>query len=107
MYTAYLGQPAVRFHCSATNDRGIAWSIDGFIRHSNELEARGIETMTGHMLHESNLTISSALRNNKTHIQCLARHLVKNYFITSDVAIFYVQGQLVQLTDSFCSLSIG
>ena len=107
MYTAYLDQPAVRFHCSATNDRGIAWSIDGFIRHSNELEAQGIEIMTSRMLHESNLTISSALKNNKTHIQCLARHLVKNYFITSDVAIFYVQGQLVQLTDSFCSLSIG
>ena len=107
MYTAYLGQPAVRFHCSATNDRGIAWKIDGFIRHSNELEARGIETKTSHVLHESNLTISSALKNNNTHIQCLARHLVKLQFITSDVAIFYVQGQLAQLTDSYCSLVIN
>ena len=107
MYTAYLGQPAVRFHCSAANDRGIAWKIDGFIRHSNELEAQGIETKTSRMFHESNLTISSALKNNNTHIQCLARHLVEHRFITSDVAIFYVQGQFAQLTDSFCSLVIN
>ena len=93
-YTAYLGQPPVRFHCSTANARSVAWSIDGFIRHG--LKARGIETMTNRMLHESNLTISSALKNNNTRIRCLARHLVESRLKASYEAIFYVQGQLAQ-----------
>ena len=95
-YTAYLGQPAVRFYCTTVNAHGVAWSVDGLIRHGNELEARGIKTMTNHLLLESNLTISSALENNNTHIRCLAQYLVEHRFITSEEVIFYVQGQLVQ-----------
>ena len=95
-YTAYLGESAVRFHCTTANARSVAWSIDGFIRHGNELEARGIKTMTSHTLLKSNLTISSVLENNNTHIQCLAHHLVEHRFIASDEAIFHVQGQLPQ-----------
>ena len=93
-YTAYLGQPAVRFQCTTVHARGVAWSIDGFIRHGNELEARVIKTMTSRTLLKSNLTISSVLENNNTHIHCLAHHLVEHRFITSDEAIFHVQGQL-------------
>lgn len=106
-YTAYLGQPRVRFHCSTANARGVAWSIDGFIRHGNELEARGIKTMTNHTLLESTLTISSVLENNNTHIQCLAQHLVEHRFIASDEAIFHVQGQLPPNTGSCCIISLS
>ena len=84
----------MRFHCTAANASSVAWSIDGLIRYGNELKVRGIATMTNHVLLESNLTISSALENNNTHLRCLARHHVDHRFISSDEAIFYIQGQL-------------
>ena len=92
-YTAYLGESAVRFHCTAVNARSVSWHIDGLILHGNELKARGIETMTNHTLLESILTISSTVENNNTRIRCLARHLVELRFVPSEEVVFYVQGQ--------------
>ena len=93
-YTAYLGQPALRFHCSTAIASSVVWSIDGFILHRNELEARGIEIITNYTLFDSNLTITSTTGNNNTRIRCLARHLVEHRFAASEEVIFYVQGQL-------------
>ena len=101
-YTAYLGQPDVKFHCFAVHARNVAWSIDGLIRHGNELKARGIETTTNHTLLESNLTISSTIENNNTRIRCLARHLVEHRFVPSEEVVFFVQGQQPKHTDSCC-----
>ena len=101
-YTAYLGQPDVRFHCSVTNLSGISWEIDGYLRPGNELAARGIGVVTNYTLRESNLTISSTTENNNTRIRCLTLMLIGNHlnFLPSDVVIFHVQGQLANLTDS-------
>ena len=103
-YTAYLGESAVKFHCTTVNAGSVAWSIDGFIRHGNELKARGIETMTNHTLLESILTISSTVENNNTHIRCLARHLVETQFVPSEEVVFFVQGQWPKHTDSCIQL---
>ena len=105
-YTAYLGQPDVRFHCFTVNARSVAWHIDGLILHGNELKARGIETTTNHTLLESNLTISSSVENNNTHIRCLARHQVEPRFIPSEEVVFSVQGQWPKYTDSCCSVMV-
>ena len=105
-YTAYLGQPAVRFNCFTVNARSVAWHIDGLILHGNELKARGIETTTNHTLLESNLTISSTIENNNTHIRCLARHLVEPRFIPSEEVVFFVQGQWPKYTGSCCSVMV-
>ena len=94
-YTAYLGQPAVRFHCSVANARSVAWSIDGDIRQVDWLETRGIETVTGLNPLESSLTISSTIVNNNTRILCLARHFVGFEYEESVEVTFQVQGQLV------------
>ena len=96
-YTAYLGQvPAVRFHCSAVNASGVAWSINGDIRQLDWLEDRGIETVTGpNGSLESTLIISSRVVNNNTRILCLARRIGSFAYKESVEATFQVQGQLV------------
>ena len=102
-YTAYLGQPDVRFHCSAVNASDFVWRIDGVSRSTNELAARGIGIVTNNTHYESTLTISSTTENNKTHIQCLTQIEKRNtlyFYIPSDKVVFQVQGQLANLTDS-------
>ena len=103
-YTAYLGQPDVKFHCSVTNVSRISlvWEIDGYLRPANELAARGIGVVTNHTLHESNLTISSTTENNNTRIRCAILTRIGNHLdiLPSDAVIFHVQGQLANLTDS-------
>ena len=94
-YTAYLGQPAVSFNCSAANARSVAWSIDGDIRQLDWLGDRGIEIVTGINPLESSLIISSTVVNNNTRIVCLARHFVGFYYEESVEVTFRVQGQLV------------
>ena len=94
-YTAYLGQPAVRFNCSAANARSVAWSIDGDIRQVDWLETRGIETVTGLNHLESSLIITSTVVNDNTSILCLARHFVGFDYEESVEVTFRVQGQLV------------
>ena len=96
-YTAYLGQPAVRFNCSVANASSVAWSIDGDIRQIDWLEARGIETVTGLNPLESSLIISSTVVNNNTRILCLARHFVGFDYEESVEVTFRVQGQLVAI----------
>ena len=105
-YTAYLGQPPVRFHCSVTNARSLVWNINDFTLQRDELEARGIEAMTNHALLESNLTISSTVENNNSRIRCLARHLVEHRFVASEEVKFHVQGQQPKHTDSCCSVMV-
>jgi len=95
-YTAYLGQPAVRFHCSVGNASGVAWSIDGDIRQFDWLEDRGIETVTGQNSLESTLIISSRVVNNNTRILCLARRSGSFAYKESVEATFRVQGRLGQ-----------
>ena len=104
-YTAYLGQPPVRFHCSVANARSVVWNINDLTLQRNELEARGIETMTNHALLESNLTISSTVENNNSRIRCLVRHLVEHRFVASEEVIFHVQGQQPKYTDT-CSVMV-
>ena len=94
-YTAYLGQPDVRFHCSAANARSVAWSINGDIRQVDWLAARGIETVTGPNPLESSLIISSTIKNDNTSILCLARHFLGFDYERSVEVTFQVQGQLV------------
>ena len=95
-YTAYLGQPAVRFNCSAVNARNVAWSIDGDIRQVDWLAARGIETVTGLNFLESSLIIKSTTAlNNNTRILCLARRSGSFAYEESVEVTFRVQGQLV------------
>ena len=94
-YTAYLGQPAVRFHCSVANARSVAWSIDGDIRQVDWLGARGIKTVTGPKPLESSLIISSTVVNDNTSILCLARHFEGFEYEESVEVTFQVQGQLV------------
>ena len=105
-YTAYLNQPAVRFHCFTVNAHSVVWHIDGLILHGNELKARGIETTTSRTLLESNLTISSTIENNNTRIRCLARHLVEQRFVPSEEVVFSVQGQWPKYTYSCCSVMV-
>ena len=109
-YTAYLGQPDVKFHCSVTNvsRSSLVWEIDGYLHPANQLAARGIGVVTNYTLRESNLTISSTTENNNTHIRCATLMIIGNHlhFLPSDVVIFHVQGQLANLTDSliyYCS----
>ena len=101
-YTAYLGQPAVRFHCSVANADGVAWFIDGDIRQADELLSRGIGIEINRTLLESNLTITSSTENNNTRIRCLAHYIVSDVirYIQSDEVIFRVQGQLANLIDT-------
>ena len=105
-YTAYLGQPPVRFQCTTANARGVFWNINDLTLHGNELEARGIETMTNHALLDSNLTISSTVENNNTRIRCLVRHLVEHRFVASEEVIFHVQGQQPKHTNTCCSVMV-
>ena len=101
-YTAYLGQPAVRFHCSVANADGVAWFIDGDIRQEDELLSRGIGIEINRTLLESNLTITSSTENNNTRIRCLARYIVSDVirYTPTDEVIFRVQGQLANLIDT-------
>ena len=93
-YTAYLGQPAVRFHCSVANADGVAWFIDGDVRQANELISRGIRIEINRIILESNLTITSSTENSNTRIRCLARDIVSDVirYTPSDEVIFRVQG---------------
>ena len=95
-YVAYLGEPAVRFHCSAANASDISWRINGRPLGNNiaDLNARGISIETDNSLLESNLTISSVVSNNNTHILCVAHHLVEFRYVPTAEATFQVQGQL-------------
>ena len=97
-YTAYLGQPDVRFHCSAANasDIDISWRIDGRSIGSNiaDLNARGISTEGNGNQLESTLIISSIVNNSYTRILCVAIHLVELRYAATDEAVFQVQGQL-------------
>ena len=105
-YTAYLGQPPVRFQCTTANARSVVWNINDLILQHDELEAQGIETMTNHALLESNLTISSTVGNNNTRIRCLVRHLVEHRYVASEVVLFHVQGQQPKHTDTCCSVMV-
>ena len=98
-YTAYLGQPDVRFHCSAANASDISWRINGRSIGSNiaDLNVRGISTETDYNILESTLTISSTASNSNTHILCVAIHLVEFRYVRTDEAVFKVQGQLTNI----------
>lgn len=88
----------MKFHCTAVNAREIDWCVDGHFHDDALFRARNITTeinLTAR--NESNLTISSTIENNNTHIHCLAYSDVENY-TTSNVSTFYVQGELANLT---------
>ena len=63
---------------------------------ASEMQTRGITTTINHILHESNFTITSTIGNNNTHIECLSDTSL-NFHVSE--TIFYVQGQLSNLTD--------
>ena len=97
-YTAYLGQPAVRFHCSVAIADSILWSINGTLLNTEVDHTRGVEIVTNLSLLQSNLTISSTIENNNSLIQCVAQQNGDFRLIPSDSATFHVQGQLVKHT---------
>jgi len=106
-YTAYLGEPAVGFHCSAANASDTSWRINGRPIGNNiaDLNARGISVETDNSLLESNLTISSVVSNNNTHILCVAHHLVEFRYVPTAEATFQVQGQsakIIYILNNLC-----
>ena len=97
----------MRFHCSAANASDISWRINGRPIGNNiaDLNARGISVETHNSLLESNLTISSVVSNNNTHILCVAHHLVEFRYVPTAEATFQVQGQLTNILTihTFCT----
>ena len=105
-YTAYLGQPDVRFNCSIPNATDISffWHVDGINLGSAELEARGIEIVIHRNIHKSSLIISSTVANNNTCLKCFANYRNDGSQLRaaeSTEATFHVQGQLV-VTSTNC-----
>ena len=98
-YTAYLDEPNVTFKCvAASNASDISWEVNDMS--ASEVQDRGISTTINRTqgLHESNLTITSTIGNNNTHIECLV-FSGSLHFIVSE-AVFRVQGQLFSFTDN-------
>ena len=97
----------MRFHCSAANASDISWRINGRPIGNNiaDLKARGISVETHNSLLESNLTISSVVSNNNTHILCVAHHLVEFRYVPTAKATFQVQGQsakIIYILNNLC-----
>ena len=104
-YTAYVGQTSVTFYCSS-NAISVFWSINGSDLTTQYLNDHGIEIVANCTpAFKSCLTISTFENNTNTRIQC-GRHMqiLVNAddvpLMESKNATFYVQGQLVVLTDS-------
>ena len=102
-YTAYVGQTSVTFYCSS-NAFSVFWSINGSPLTTQHLNDHGIETVANCTpAFKSCLTISTFENNTNTRIQC-GYHMRINGddvpLMESKNATFYVQGQLVVLTDS-------
>ena len=94
-YNAYLGEPAVSFHCIVTSDNNVFWLVDGSpILHTNDF---GIETTANRTQLEFSLKIPPYIRNNNTRIQC--GNGISPYTL-SETVIFRVQGQLAMLNGS-------
>lgn len=94
-YNAYLGEPAVSFHCIVTSDNNVFWHVDGSpIQHPNDF---GIETTANRTQLEFSLKIPPTVRNNNTRIQCGNGRL--RYTLSENVT-FRVQGQLTMLNGS-------
>ena len=95
-YTAYQGQPPVRFNCTTVNARNIVWCVDGVFQ-SDVLLDRGITTEGNSTArNKSSLTISSTDNNNNSSIQCLAFYDTVNH-TSSNESTFYVQGELTDI----------
>jgi len=97
----------VRFHCSAANASDTSWRINGRPIGNNiaDLNVRGISVETDNSLLESNLTISSVVSNNNTHILCVANHLVEFRYVPTAEATFQVQGQsakIIYILNNLC-----
>jgi len=99
-YVAYLGELAVRFHCSAANASNISWHINGSSIGRNFY--MGIITETDLNLLESNLTISSMIINNNTRIQCRVHHLDEHNFTLTDEATV---SRYTVITPAICLLT--
>ena len=96
-YTAYLDEPNVTFQCvAASNASDMSWEVNNMS--VSQVQDRGISTTINRTLHESNLTITSTIGNNNTHIECLVLN-DSLHFIVSE-AVFRVQGQLSSFTDN-------
>ena len=65
-----------------------------------EVKDRGITTTINRTLHESNLTITTTIRNSNLCIQCLTVSDGSFNFRVSE-AVFRVQGQLSSFTDIY------
>ena len=96
-YTAYYGEPNVTFNCFAFNASNIIWVVNNVSTQYLEVEAQGISTTINHTVPESNLTITSTIGNNNTHLECLAYYGTFSFRVSETV--FYVQGKLSNLTD--------
>jgi len=102
-YSAYVGQASVTFYCSS-NTSGVFWLINSSIPTTQYLNDHGITIVANCTpVFKSCLTISTFENNTDTRIQC-GYHMQINsddVLLTESMnAIFYVQGQLVGLTDS-------
>ena len=87
-YVAYLGQPDVRFHCSAANASELSWDIyDDIFWSSNR--TMGISFEMDHL--GSNLTISPLPMISSTCVQCRAN--TSDRIMLSLEAVLQVQGQ--------------
>ena len=74
----------------------MSWEVNNMS--VSQVQDRGISTTINRTLHESNLTITSTIGNNNTHIECLVLN-DSLHFIVSE-AVFRVQGQLSSFTDN-------
>ena len=92
VFAVYLGEPNVTFQCvAASNAFVISWIVNNMS--DSEVQDQGIATTINRTLQESNLTITSTIENNNTHIECLVFSDGSLHFIVSE-AVFHVQGQL-------------
>ena len=85
------------FNCFAFNASNIIWIVNNVSAQDGEVEAQGISTTINHTVPESNLTITSTIANNNTHLECLAFSGIFSF--RASETVFYVQGKLSNLTD--------
>ena len=103
-YTAYVGQASVTFYCSSNASGVFFWLINSRNPTTQDLTDYGIEIVPNcTVAFKSCLTISTFENNTNTRIQCgyhMEIHGDDVPLTESKNATFYVQGQLVGLTDT-------
>ena len=79
------------FRCSSPNASNIVWEVNNVSAQHSEVEAQGISTTINRTVPESNLTITSTIGNNNTHLECLASSGISSFRVSETV---FVQSKL-------------